>query len=129
LDYLQKQVPFTIVIPTYFPPGISHNPVQIESPEQDPDKKPQIELSYQNEGLAHSMDITEDYEEIQMSANIIFEIRGIQINEEIGNFIRPEYSGSVYSWNLNGVNFNVMILGYDETTCRNVISSMIPSND
>jgi hypothetical protein len=130
LDDLQKQVPFKIIIPSYFPPGMPRDLRQIQSPAQDPEKKPQILLRYEDGGLDHSMIITESYWEYNFSPQTSFMIEGIQINKESGYFISGVKNISYdYGWYLNGVTFDVKITGYDDMTCRKVISSMITQNN
>jgi hypothetical protein len=132
LDYLQKQVSFEIIMPSYFPSGLSHNPVNHLGPAQGltgPDDEPEIRMDFAN-GTAHFMMINEYYEGHSVAGgDVDFEINGITIYEQTGlslSSLNPGNNTNVYIWTLNGIYFEVWLTGYNETVCRKVISSMIP---
>lgn len=129
LDYLQKQVTFEIIMPSYFPPGLSHNPVNHLGPAQDqsgPEGEPEIMMFFAN-GTAHTMMISEYYAGTSIQGiGTDFEINGITIYEDNGDFSNPGNNTNFYFWTINGVYSVVMLTGYNETVCRKVISSMIP---
>jgi hypothetical protein len=109
---------------------MSHDLRQINGPAQDPEKKPQILLRYEDGGLDHSMIIKESYWEYDLSPQTSFMIDGIKINKESGNFISSVKAISYdYVWNLNGVTFELIITGYDDMTCRKVINSTITQDN
>jgi hypothetical protein len=139
IEKLQKEVPFTIVVPTYFPEGIEPYPTAIGFPntEAGPNEPVSISLTYER-GTDNYIFITEGNREMieipSQSSYGYLDIGGIQVLEEMGvpwlNSHQPSSNASVphgisYSWNRNGVHFNVYIIGYGQDECRKIVESMI----
>ncbi len=142
VEKLQKEVPFTIVIPTYFPDGIPPYPTGISGPSEgktsesvgigfsfydDKDNRRFIFIGEENYTITH---ISSD------PTSIYLDIGGVQVLEEdINTYVlsdpddpesTPELiQGALYRWNRDGVSFLVAIYGYDRDECRKVVESMI----
>jgi hypothetical protein len=141
VESLQKETPFTIVTPSYFPSDIAPYPTAYEPPYKNPGNSIEISLTYtqyakyhKNNQEMHFIHIDEQNTEYIIEARpndnpptILFYIQNTPIMEEImSSTNRDEF---VFQWNMNGVNFGVYIKGYSESICRKVISSMIPKED
>jgi len=127
IEKLQKEVPFTIVVPTYFPEGIEPYPSNIGGPgkegNSDEDEVVTITLTYREIGTDNSIFIIEEnikyIDEPSGLSSIYLDFAGIQVLEEEGEFLfstQPSSSSDtevlqlLYRWNRDGVHFDVYIL-------------------
>jgi len=138
-EILQKEVPFTIIVPTYLPADISPHPAGILGPGTGAysENSVAVGFGYSNESNTKFIDIYEENGEVifhpARPSSVYLEIRGVQVLEEEAEVIIPSESpsdntvmhGYFYGWNQNGVIFEVTIFGYEKTECRKVIESMI----
>jgi hypothetical protein len=135
---LQKEVPFTIVIPKYFPREIPSDPVVISGPSSAPELEHSVSfgLIFRAKGSEKSIHISEqNLEKVAMPSevdSIYLDILGVKVLEEnmvtsvlISKNKRVDVSGFYYGWYHNAVFFDVEILGFDKQVSRKVIESMI----
>ncbi len=141
IEKVQKEVPFTIVIPTYFPKDIKPYPTVISGPGEGAfsDKSIAIGLTYEEKGTNNFIWIMEEnHTSIAVPSrpsSVYLDIEGTKVLEEeaeLPYWPNPSNSsdsdllrGILYDWNRSGVNFQVRIFGYDREECRKVIESMI----
>lgn len=138
LEELQKEVPFTIIIPKYLPADISPYPTGILGPAQgaNSDNSVAVGFGYSKDGSnTKFIDIYEESGEVifhpSKPSSVYLKIRGVQVLEEGSAVVIPSSSGNTmvrgyfYGWNLNGVNFKITIYGYTLDEGRRVVESMI----
>jgi hypothetical protein len=114
IDELQEEIPFTIIIPTYFPDGIPTSPTGISRPFQvavkgsASDEYIAIGLSYEHKDAYKCLYILEDNRTAtylpSKSSSIYLDIEGIQVlEEECAQFLGPNnnelLTGTRYAWN------------------------------
>lgn len=144
IEKLQKEVPFTIVVPThfYFPKGILPYPTGGSEPGEGsvPDSLV-IGLTYAERTTNNN--VIWIFEENHTAnpvpsqpSSIYLDIGGIRVLEEeieMYNGTSPSepsddsevFQGIIYAWNRDGIRFDVLISGYGKSECRKVIESMI----
>ncbi len=141
IEMLQKEAPFTIVVPTYFPPGIIHKPIIVTGPEKGKSENSVwISLYYRDKGESNnSIHIIEENAKLTIApsqpSNTYFNYRGIEILEEEEVMIVPNsytlhgngsgITGLSYRWYWNGVSFTLYVLGYSKDEGRRVVQSLI----
>jgi len=134
IEELQKEVPFTIVTPTYFPEGIEPYPSNIGGPSKGSDEVVGLTLGYRERGTNNGIFIIEENREVIFipsgSSAIYLDFAGTQVLEEEGEFLFLAQTDTKvpqlrYLWNSDGVNVDVTTLGYERDEARKVISSMI----
>jgi hypothetical protein len=130
----QKDVPFPIIMPAYFPSGIKPEISALSGPGpvDYPDSIQSVEI-----GMGFGDNRTERFIWIMeenfltnvvpsRNSSVYVNISGIMVLEEENKlFWLPSQNGLLYAWNQKDVHYNVFIGGYDRTECRKVIESMI----
>jgi hypothetical protein len=125
-DELQKEVPFTIIVPSYLPKDISPYPSGYLLPEKNPsyENPVMIGFGYSNRSESKFIDITQENGEVTFHSSrpssVYFEIGGTSILEEETEVYAPSISlsdsgllhGIYYGWSHNGVSFTLSIFGY-----------------
>jgi hypothetical protein len=136
---LQEEVPFKIIVPTYFPGEIDPYPVSFSGPEKLPisENALTIGLTYKKERSIESIIIDEaNYETIftpSKPSSVYLDFSGTKVLEEETQIAIPSktpsnsqvLSGLFYGWCTEGVNYQVTILGRDKNESLKVIDSMI----
>jgi len=140
IEKLQKNVPFPIVVPAYFPEGIVPYPSGISGPSKGSRSDDSIEfgLVYEGEDEGKFIWINEEnFDQVVFKptepTSLYLEISGINVlREEIEDTVLSKshdefilIHGFYYAWVNDGISFMVEIFGYDEDVCRKVIESMI----
>lgn len=133
---MQKQVPFTIILPTYLPDGIGPDPF-MQGPFKIDEEILLVKIEYQKRPSDKHIFIEEKNSSFNInslptpsSENTFLDINGITILEQkIPEVSPPPTSptkyGFAYSWHENGTDININIFGYDRDECREVVKSMI----
>jgi len=138
-EKLQKEVPFTIVVPTYLPKDISHYPSLILGPGKTPsdENSVMVGFGYSDRSNTKYIRINEENREVTFypsrPSSVYFDIRGTRILEEPTESFTPSQSpskgnllpGFLYGWNHNGVNFKLTIYGYGTDEGRKIVESML----
>ena len=129
---LQSSVPFQIIIPSYLPNDIKNSVPIFEGPwvNSASANVTSLQVVYNTGGSANKSIIIDEqnlpiYGE-PVSGDTIFILNNTQIEE--GPFYTSgaeNLTGSMYTWNSGNLNFNVQIVGYNETESRKIIGSMI----
>jgi hypothetical protein len=130
---LQQKVPFTIILPKYFPQGIDPGKVNTTGPERDLHVRDSeawiIGINYGKVGANPSISITEENIEtmfIQSDPTSAFlDINGTLVLEDERQISKPTHYFE-YNLNYRGINMKVLIYGYDKVECEKIIESMIP---
>lgn len=130
---LQQKIPFTLILPKYFPKGIDPSGASATGPQKDltiPDADVLIvSINYGKAGTDPSISIKEENNETMfMQSNpstITLDINGSMILEDQRETSKPTQHLE-YNWNYRGININVLIYGYDKVECEKIIGSMIP---
>jgi hypothetical protein len=135
---LQKQVPFTIIVPSYLPSGFYPEPLEIGTPTEGLNDSIGISFTYKKRGNPLNM-----INVFEQNGTLIFHpskpssaflnINGANVLEEDIEIIDPQgeqkdeqiLTGFFYAWNSENVNLQVTILGYEKEECRKVIESMV----
>jgi len=135
LENLQKAVPYTIVVPTYFPDNISFTLVSIGGPDPGVHSKTSVafSLTYKEKGENNIITIDEEnYESDPIPSDPLsprIDISGVKVVEEDTKLPYPDSShqldGISYVWSHNGITFMVQIFGFQRDESRKVIESMI----
>jgi hypothetical protein len=132
----QKNVPFKIVIPSYFPPELQNHPISISPPDN---------LSYNNStliGIRFYKNSSHNYiliyeenhlvgSEPSRKDNTYLNISGVKILEEYSKEISKiiKYSEAIdiyyYRWNQKDIHIDVQIGGISQNECRKIIESMV----
>jgi hypothetical protein len=128
LNSLQKNVPFTIVTPAYFPDGIDSIIDGVNEPSKN-DITNSVSLGliyYGNNNDVFIWVYEENIEAVPVLSELSNTIyyKNIKIVEETDpSFI----SGKVllYMWNQNGVSYDVSISGFEKIEARKIVESMI----
>jgi len=127
---LQKNVPYTIIVPTYFPRGISLVPSTITEPATDNN----LNAVYFEILYGFNADKIIILDEENYHSNLVpinpwgtFTKNGVDVTYEVTYNGPPDkpYQGFFYEWNSNGVNFQVTIFGYTQAEGQKVVESMI----
>jgi hypothetical protein len=120
---VQKEVPFTIIIPSYFPNGLSPSSINIGKPTHDNDSNTTwLRIIYYIKGTNKVIDIQED------SLNATTFPSGPSETFIVDNvkILSQEVNGqTLYSWNSNGVGFDVYMSGWGKDEGQKVVESMI----
>ena len=127
---LQKNVPYTIIVPTYVPRGISVVPSAITEPATDNNLNAvYFEIQYgPNPGKTIILEEENHYSTlVPINPYNIFTINGIKVTYEETNYSSASetYQGFLFEWNNNGVNFQLSIYGYTQDEGQKVVDSMI----
>jgi hypothetical protein len=138
---VQKEVPFEIVIPAYLPKEKHTYLSAISGPTFNtiPYESVYIGLTYQEKGTDNLIWISEENRtSIPIPSNessVFIYFTSIKVLEEETELIWPTssedtsepeaLSGFHYAWNSKGIDFEVIICGYEKDECRKVIESMI----
>jgi hypothetical protein len=134
IDVLQKEVPFNIVVPKYFPQDVKTEPGVILGPGELSYIKGStwIDFTYYQTGGNIALTISQVnafINDAQGESSIYFSINGVQILEDTHSLRQPGttimLNGFTYGWNQNGIHLTVCVYGYDKDECRKVIKSMI----
>lgn len=133
IEIVQKQVSYTIVIPTYFPEGIQPYPAAVSGPahEQELDSFEIIQINYQDKDNA--IQIIEKYytnTPLPSESTLTYlDIQGIKVSEETSQLLgrNPLHllQGLQYEWHKDGLNIQVGVFGFSQDECRKVVESMI----
>lgn len=138
LEEMQKEVPFTIILPTYLPDDIGPYPYMVQGPFKREEETLLIKIEYQKQGG----DSGYIYIEEQNSSFYVntdwashpdrtyFDIMGVKVYEETTESVpyppnEPIDYGFGYLWNKSGTDFLVDIFGYGQDECRKIVESMI----
>lgn len=136
LSIAQKQTPFSIVLPSYLPDDISPIPHFSGRALDEWDDDISLIVSYRNIKPGSEMIIIEEYnviitvvpgedsEYLMFGDTQVLERRDTALSmDENDQFI--DVDAYYYSWNSNGIHFDVSISDYDNEEARNVVRSMI----
>ncbi len=140
IEELRKQVPFTIIVPSYLPDDVSPYPVGILGPGKGPssDNSVMVGFGYTKSGTdAKFIDIYEENCEVAFHpsrpSSIYLDIAGTQVLEQESELALASKSpsgsatmrGYFYAWSRDGINCKVTIYGYGQGEGRRVVESMI----
>jgi hypothetical protein len=143
IEELQEEIPFTIVVPTYFPDSVELYLANIGGPsiEANPYKSIAFTLTYREKGNNNFIFIREENLEVifvpSEPSSTYLDFEGTQVlEEETSTWAQPDDSddspsdtqliqGFSYSWCQDGVNFQVDIFGYERNECQKIVESMI----
>jgi len=127
---LQKQLPFTLVVPTYLPPGFLSYPAGIAGPGKGPGSENSVEVGfgYEHEKGSdrHIWIVEENFEYNFLPSrptSIFIDIKGTKVLEEDTEL--DVLLGFRYAWNQGGVSVQVNVYGYGKDESRKVVESMI----
>ena len=127
---LQINVPYTIIVPTYFSRGISIVPSIITGPATDDI----LDATYLDIQYGPNPDKTIILEEENHYSTFVplnpwgtFTKNGVDVTYEGTNYgsASETYQGFLFEWNSNGVNFQLSIYGYNQAEGQKVAESMI----
>lgn len=134
---LQKEVPFTIVLPTYIPDELTIIPPGLYKSRgrYSPDDV-WVNIFYSNPTTPNTINIDEvnSYMErvpSELTEYTYFNYGAIEVLEEKFLEYNPwsdegtTWTVLAYTWDKDGINFQVDIRGYDQTEARKIIESMI----
>ncbi len=138
-EQAQGEIPFTLILPKYLPDDVPSIPYMIEGPIRGtcPEDEILIRVTYlANYEGGPSIYIDELNSEVTQypssESSTYLNIAGIKVlEEETGAFViypsgDDEYEqGLSYSWNRNGVHFDVDVFGCDRDEARRIVESMI----
>jgi len=128
---VQKDVPFTIIVPAYFPSDVRPVPSQISGPStNDITNSVGVGITYYGKSDNKMIIVDEENINIDMlpaGPYDTFNINEVAVLSQETSMASATkiYYGLLYSWNRNGVNFQVRIFGYDQNEGRKIIESMI----
>ncbi len=137
LESIQKEVPFTIILPAYLPEDIGLYTYMLQGPFNVGEGVLLGTIEYQKQGSDEDIIIEEQNSSFNIysypaadSESTYLDINGIKIleekdPEELYPPNTPTKYGFGYSWNKNGTDFSVTISGYDQDECRKIVESMI----
>ena len=130
IENLQKNVPYTIVVPAYFPKGIRPVPSTVSDPETDPiNNAIDVEIIYGKANNKQIILIEENYysDLVPINPNGTFNKDNVGVTyEEVSSSSASEtYHGFFFEWNNDGVNFQLSIYGYNQAEGQKVVESMI----
>jgi hypothetical protein len=127
---VQKDVPFTIIVPSYLPRGISIVPAGISGPTANEIHASVVMgITYGNSSQKF-VSVTEENVNISWVPThpyVTYNINGVEVMSQsvaIGSATKI-ISGLMYVWNRNGIHFEVDVYGYDQTQGNKVVESMI----
>ena len=127
---LQKNIPYPIIVPTYFPRGISLVPSTITEPTTDNN----LNAVYFEIQYGHNADKIIILDEENYYSNLVptnpyntFAFNNVDVTYEVTYSGGSEgtIQGFLYEWNNNGVNFRLSIFGYGQDEGQKVVESMI----
>jgi len=128
---VQKDVPFTIIVPSYFPKDVKVIPIGISGPSiSDITKSVGVGITYYGNSPDKTIIIDEENIEITMWPNgpsETFNVNGVAVLSQtttMGSATKITH-GFLYSWNRDGVNFQVRLFGYNQTEGKKIVESMI----
>jgi len=120
---VQKELPFTLIVPTYFPHGLSPTSINIGKPTHDNDSNTTVvRIVYSIRGTGKTIDIQEDNLDEIMLASGISETFIVDNVKVLSQEINSEY---LYSWNNNGVAFTLDLYGWGNDEGQKIVESMI----
>ena len=127
----QKDVPFTITVPTYFPKDVRIIPSAISGPStNDITRSVSIGITYYGSNSDKTIILYEENTNINMlagSPSATLNINGVNIlrqEADMGSASKIT-TGLLYSWNRNGIHIDVRVFGYDQTEGDKIVESMI----
>jgi hypothetical protein len=131
---LQQKIPFTIILPKYFPKGIDPSKVSTSGPEKDLFVRDAVALrigvDYGKVGANPSISITEENNETMFMQSdpttVTLDINGTPVLEDEKEISKPTHHLE-YDWNYRGINIKVLIYGYEKIECEKIVESMIPT--
>jgi hypothetical protein len=128
----QKEMPFTIVVPTYIPDLFATNyQYEISGPFDNPiPNTVEVKIEYWDE--SHQTYISEYNSKTIMQPNeelkpVNYEIAGIQVLRQVTQFLTNSgtIEGLSFNWNTNGFTFEVKIFNIPENEGIKIVESMI----
>jgi len=128
---VQKKVPFTIIVPSYFPSDIRTIPSGISGPNTNEiTKSIEVIITYYGDSSDKEIVVSEvniNVNQVPNGSYETFNINGVEVLDEdieIGSATQITH-GFLYTWNRNGINFEVDIYGYGQDEGKKVVESMI----
>jgi len=128
---VQKDVPFTIIVPSYFPSDVRIVPSGIGGPTTDEvTHSVNLGITYYGSNSEKFIVITEENVNITWvptHPSITYNINGVEVMSQsvaMGSATKIT-NGIMYVWNRNGINFEVDVYGYDQTEGKKIVESMI----
>ncbi len=133
ISRLQHKIPFTLILPKYFPAGFDSSRVSTTGPEKDKYVRDAealiVTINYGKVGSNHSISITEENNErmfIQSDpTSTMLDIHGTLVLEDERQITKPTRHME-YNWDYRGIYIKVLIYGYDKLESEKIIESMIP---
>jgi hypothetical protein len=130
IENLQKSVPYPIIVPTYFPRGISLVPSTITEPATDNNLNAvYFEIQYGHNADKIIILDEENYYFTLTPTNPYntFAKNGVDVTYEVtyNGGSEGTNQGFLYVWNSDGVNFRLSIYGYGQDEGQKVLESMI----
>jgi hypothetical protein len=127
---LQKQLPFTLVVPTYLPTGFLPYPTGVAGPSKGPASADSVQVAFgyqHRQGSDRHIWIVEenfpyDFPPSRPTA-LYLDIKGTKVLEEETEL--DTLHGFRYAWSQGGVSVQLNIYGYGTDEGRKVVSSMI----
>ena len=130
ISEIQKDVPFTLILPSYLPRGVRTIPAGINGPTVDEtDASVIVGITYANSSEKF-VDVTEENVNISWVPShpyVIYNINGVEVMSQSTAIASATKitNGFMCVWNKNGIHFEVAIYGYDQTEGKKVVESMI----
>jgi len=128
---VQKDVPFTIVVPTYFPRDVKVIPIGISAPTTNEiTNSVWVGITYYGSSSEKTIILYEENREMNLvptGSYETFNVNDIEVIDEpttMGSATKITH-GFLYSWNRDGVNFQVRLFGYNQTEGKKIVESMI----
>ena len=128
---VQKDVPFTIIVPSYFPKDVSIIPSGISGPStSEITNSVGVGITYYGNSSDKEIIIDEENREMNLvptGSYETFNVNGVEVIDEATTMgsATKRTDGFLYSWNRNGVNFQVRMFGYARTEGKKIVESMI----
>ena len=139
VERAQREVPFTIILPTYAPGGIRLDVYMIEGPVRGAcsEDKVRIRVTFATESgdcfvyilmLGRMLNPLppSDSESAYLGIDgkrMLEYVTGVSVGYFSGG--GEEIAGLSYTWNWDGVHFDVDVYGYDRAEARKIVESMI----
>jgi hypothetical protein len=128
---VQKDVPFTIIVPTYFPSDVKVIPIGIYGPgTNEVTHSVNLGITYYGSNSEKFIVVTEEKVNtswVPTHPSITYNINGVEVMSQsvaMGSATKIT-NGIMYVWNRNGINFEVDVYGYDQTEGKKIVESMI----
>lgn len=136
---VQKDTPFNIVVPSYFPKGINNLPFGIGKPTLGVglDESVVISVTYgssKKDKIIHIVEENLEYifepsnsPSTRLNINnslVIEEETSVEVFDQQQNG-ESVVSGFLYRWNRDGVSYQVSVFGCARDECRRVVQSML----